>query len=127
MAIKIQTQAPEVPVLLGELEFSIPATDEYLKSFRLTQKEFLKELDQMDKKDSYEEDYEQSMRIVKKAYESLLGEGAFDKAYKQTPSIIILTKYFGQIAEGLEEEFKNMGLTQSQNEKVNKYLKQKKK
>jgi len=57
----------------------------------------------------------------------MLGEGAFEKIYKLSPSVIYCMEYFKQIVEGIEEELRAMGFVESQAEKAKKYLQAKKK
>ena len=64
--------------------------------------------------------------MLRKVYTLFLGEGAFDKLYELSPSVVILTNYFWSIIEGLHEEIeKRAGQTKMQ--KIEKYLQQKNK
>ena len=101
MAIKIQTEEPVIPIEIGELRFEFKLTDDNIQRLY----------------DAHDD--------VKKEFENIniLGEGAFDKIYKISPSIIIVVKYFWQITEGLEGEIlKKAGKTAQK--KVEKYLRQ---
>ncbi|KYG28179.1 DUF6673 family protein [Alkalihalobacillus trypoxylicola] len=127
MAIKINTQKTEIPVQLGELTFTIDASDESMNKLNKTYKQFKEEAQSMQSKENYEEDLEQSRKMLKGAYDALLGKGSFEEVYNQTPSLLLLADYFVQICESLDEEFKKMGIKKSQADKAKKYLKNNKK
>jgi len=121
MAIKIQTEKPVIPIELGELKFEFELTDENIKRFYDTQDEIRKEFEEMNG-----DDLESTKEIVKKAFDYILGDGAFDKIYEVSPSIIIVVKYFQQIVEGLEVELLERAENTVQ-QKAKKYLANKKK
>lgn len=121
MAIKIQTEKPVIPIEIGNLTFEFEITDENVKRFHLTQDEIKKEFEQIKG-----DDYEKARETIKKAFDYILGDGAFEKIYELSPSIIVVSKYLNAVAEGLKEEIpKRTGITQQQ--KAQKYIRNKKK
>ncbi|MCK0473779.1 hypothetical protein [Halalkalibacter sp. APA_J-10(15)] len=124
MAIKIETQKTEIPVVIGKLEFTVDASDESSLRLRDAHKNLLDEIEAMKAKDSnYEADFEQTKEVLKKSYDIILGDGAFDKLYEQTASIHLLSKYFMDLANSLTEELSHFGVDQSQKAKLKKYMK----
>nr|WP_315528425.1 hypothetical protein [Carnobacterium maltaromaticum] len=126
MAIKIQTKNTVIPIEIGELEFSFDATDENVKKFRksyLSMKNEFIELQEKLKKDEDEELADaESKGIIKRAFDSNLGEGAFEKIFNITPSLYALTGYYIELTNCLFEELAE--LTQVKKKaKTAKYLK----
>lgn len=117
MAIKIQTKKTGIPVIIGDLELVFEATDESVATFLKNAKKVERELDEI-KSDSPET----AKVVLKKAFDTILGEGTFDKVYEITPSVFIMTDYFIQIVEGLVDEFNKLGLM---NKRLKKYLNKK--
>ncbi|MEH7236753.1 hypothetical protein [Bacillus sp. JJ1562] len=116
MAIKIQTEKPVIPIEIGNVKLEFEISDENIKRLYESQEKYKEELKNLEG-----EDFDAAKEAVKKALDFFLGEGAFDKIYEISPSIILITKYFWQIVEGLEEELiKKAGSTQQQ--KAKKYL-----
>lgn len=121
MAIKIQTEKPVIPIEIGVVKLEFEISDENIERLYNSQEVYKNELQKIEG-----EDLESARLAVKKALDFFLGEGAFDKIYEVSPSIILVTKYFWQIVEGLEEELlKKAGSTQQQ--KAKKYLARKNK
>ncbi|WP_017728493.1 hypothetical protein [Halalkalibacterium ligniniphilum] len=125
MAIKIQTEKTVIPVEIGELNFEFNVSDEAIKNLRknakIVQEEFVNINDAVDE----EKSEKAAKTVLQKGFDLLLGEGAFEKIYAQTPSIIYLMKYFIQLSEGIDKELKTLGIDASQKEKVKKYLNKK--
>lgn len=126
MAIKIQTQKPEIPVEIGDLKFSFDVSDESIKEFRNEAIKVQKELEEIAISDNDDQALEQAKEALKHGFEIMLGEGSFKKIYDISPSLVLCMQYFVQIAIGIDEELKNMGFSQSQNDLAKKYLAQKK-
>lgn len=127
MAIKIQTEKPVIPIEIGKLKFEFDVSDESVKKFRENGTKIQKELESIEIDEDDDKALEQSKDVLKRGFELMLGEGAFEAIYKVSPSVVIVMNYLGQIAEGIEQELGNMGFSQSQQEKAQKYLKSKKK
>lgn len=123
--IKIQTQSTAVPIEFGELEFSFETSDESVQAFYKNVEQTKSELESMEIEKGNE--LESLKKILRKGFESFLGEGAFDKIYEQTPSVINLAPLFMQLAEAITAQLKDMGMDESQKTKVEKYLRNKKK
>lgn len=126
MAIKIQTEKPVIPIEIGELNFEFPVDDEAIKKFRDQIPKLKEELEKLAPENN-EEDQELVKEALSKGYDVILGEGSFDKIYKVTPSLVYCMHYYSQLAEGLEDELKERGFSDSTQEKAQKYLQQNKK
>ncbi|WP_152657608.1 DUF6673 family protein [Oceanobacillus sp. CFH 90083] len=126
MAIKIQTEKPVIPIEFGGLKFEFPVDDEAIKKFREQIPKLKEELEDL-ALDQNEENQELTKEALRKGYDVVLGEGSFDKVYQETPSIVYCMHYYSQLAEGLENELKERGFSDSAQEKAQKYLQQNKK
>lgn len=124
MSIKIQTNRTAIPVELGELRFEFDVSDESVNKFRKNASKIQQELANIDPEND-EKAIDASKDILRRGFDLILGEGAFDKVYNLTPSVLILTKYLIEIAEGIDKELKEMGFNPSAQDKVRKYLQQK--
>lgn len=121
MAIKIQTQTPYIPIEVGELKLKFDMTDDNIKCLYDSEKQFQEKLNSVE-----DGDFEGQKKAIKTAVDFLLGDGAFDKLYSVTPSLVVVVEYFVQISIGLKEEIeKRTG--QTQQAKVQKYLQNKNK
>lgn len=123
MVIKIQTEKPVIPVELGDVILEFPIDDESIKTFRKTLPKLENELNALDGKD----DIESAKEALKTGYDSLFGKGSFERVYQQTPSVPLCIQYFTEIAEGIKKELETRGFAVTQSQKVEKYLKTKKK
>lgn len=104
MAIKIQTKKTSIPVTIGDLEFSFGVSDESAKQFREEAIKVKNELENIAISEDDDQAQEQTKDILKRGFDLMLGEGSFEKIYELSPSVIILTKYFVQLADGIHEE-----------------------
>lgn len=127
MAIKIQTKTTKIPVVIGDLEFEFDTSDESIKNFDKSATEVMKELDKIKVDQEDETSVEAVKDVLKRGFDLFLGDGAFDKIYEVSPSVVIVMQYFEQVAEGITEELNKMNLIQTSEEKVQKYLQHKKK
>lgn len=123
MVIKIQTEKPVIPVELGDVILEFPIDDDSIKTFRKTLPKLEEELNELDGKD----DIETAKEALKTGYDSIFGKGSFDRVYQQTPSVPLCIQYFTEIAEGIKNELETRGFAVTQSQKVEKYLKNKKK
>ena len=64
-------------------------------------------------------------QVLTEGFDFMLGEGTFEKLYKQTPSVIKLTNVFKQLSDSLKEELESAGIEESQKELGQKYLAEK--
>jgi|SRR5690625_1534471 len=122
MAIKIQTKTTQIPIEFGdELTLYFDMSDDNIQKLFKAQETFEQEISKIDN-----EDIDGLKEMLRKAYTLMLGYDAFDRLYELSPSVVILTNYFWDIAKGLVDEIeKRAGQTQMQ--KVEKYLQQKNK
>lgn len=125
MVIKIQTRKPEIPIEIGDLKFSFDTSDESIKEFYSQANEVRKELENITINDE-EKALEQAKEVLKQGFDVMLGVGAFDKVYALSPSVAICADYFVQLSEGIKRELDKMGASQPQQEKISKYVQNKK-
>lgn len=126
MAIKIQTQDAFIPVEIGDVTLKFDISDESINDFRKNAFKVKKELDEMTINDDDEEVLEQCKDVLKRGFAMMFDEDAFQKVYDISPSVIIVMEYFSQITEGISEELKERGYTESVKSKSDKYLNKKK-
>lgn len=127
-AIRIQTEEVFIPVEIGEVELEFKADDDSLNLIMDAVEKFNEKGDKLDKKIKdeeldYKEEFEVTKDFARESIDYLLGEGAFDKMYEQTPSLKLVIKYFLEIAESLKVELEAQGIDTDQNEKMKKYIK----
>lgn len=127
-AIRIQTEETVIPVIIGEVELEFKADDDSLNLIMDAVEKFNEKGDKLDKKIKdeeldYKEEFEVTKDFARESMDYLLGEGAFDKMYEQTPSLKLVIKYFLEIAESLKVELEAQGIDTDQNEKMKKYIK----
>lgn len=127
-AIRIQTEETVIPVIIGEVELEFKADDDSLNLIMDAVEKFNEKGDKLDKKIKdeeldYKEEFEVTKDFARESIDYLLGEGAFDKMYEQTPSLKLVIKYFLEIAESLKVELEAQGIDTDQNEKMKKYIK----
>lgn len=122
MAIKIQTKKTGIPVEIGSLNFEFDTSDGSIAKFEKTSREMIKELQEVEMlKDDSEQFIVQGKEVLERAFDFLLGDGAFKQIYAETSSIILLMNYLTQLTNGIGDELKELGLD---NKKANaKYLK----
>lgn len=126
MAIKIQTKKSEIPIEIGDEKFAFDVSDESIKNFREEALKVQKEFHSIGADVDDETALEEARKALKRGFNVMLGEGAFEKIYALSPSVMICMQYFVQLAEGIEHELQNMGLSESQAELAKKYLAAKK-
>lgn len=128
MAVKIQTQKASIPVEIGDLEFGFSVTDESIDNFRKNAKAVQEELKGIDYESlSDDEAIAQSKEALKKGFDMFLGEGAFEKIYEQTPSVIMLMDYFVAVSEGIDVELNKIMNKGNIQDKAKRYLQEKNK
>lgn len=127
MAIRIEEKKAEIPVEIGELKFSFKVTDDAVLNFRKNSLAVMEELKGLQIKPDEEDEtiMEKVKEVLQKGFDTILGEGAFEKIYDMTPSVFLLMRYFEQLAAGLAEELKNMGALEVLNQRAENYLRKK--
>lgn len=123
MAIRIEEQKPEIPVEIGELKFSFKVTDEAVLGFRKNALEVAEKLNSIELKGGEEEALKAAQDALRHGFDAILGEGAYNKIYEMTPSVVLLMRYFEQLAAGLSDELKALGLSNALDKRAKKYLK----
>lgn len=123
MAIKIEEKKPEIPVEIGPLKFAFVLTDESVLRFRKKGEEIQRELEKVE---LLEEDDEKALEKLKDAlhrgFDFFLGDGAFEKIYELTPSVLYLKDYFLQLVDGLYDEIEAQGAFEAVRERAEKYI-----
>ena len=123
MTIRIEEQKPEIPVEIGELKFSFKVTDEAVLGFRKNALEVAEKLSSIELKGGEEEVLKAAQDALRHGFDAILGEGAYNKLYEMTPSVVLLMRYFEQLAAGLSDELKALGLSNALDKRAKKYLK----
>ena len=121
--IKIQLETPAIPVEIGKLKFEFNTSDESIQAFRDNAYLIKDEIEIAGTTEG--DEFEEAKDILQKGFDLMLGEGAFEKIYKQTPSVMSVTKYFVQLTQSITQELNKMGLSETQQQKAQKYVKAK--
>lgn len=124
LVIKIQVKDTFIPIEFGELNFKFDTSDESIQNFFKTHEETKKKMEETDFEEGKE--LEGARELLEESYDAYLGKGSFAKIYEQTPSALQLAGHFLDLSEGIAEQIEEMGLTESQQTKVDKYLQSKK-
>ena len=120
MAIKINTKKIGIPVEIGKLKFTAGTSDAELDSYVAAYKGILVSFNEMTEETTFAE----MGKVFEEGYDLMLGEGAFDKVYEQTPSSIECAKYLIQLYEAVFAEVGKVDLLKRK-QKVDSYLKNK--
>lgn len=123
MVIKIETKKVGIPVQIGELEYVVGTSDKDLEMYEKNQKKVIKAFEEVSEATTFDELKE----VLEKGFDTLLGAGAFEEIFDQTPSTVECSKYLLALYEGVFEEFEALGQANTQSAKAEKYLKKKKK
>jgi len=121
MAIKIQTKKAHIPIEIGDLTLYFDMTDENINRLYNTHEEMAKKFDKVDTNSP-----EKAREILKEAFDYILGDGAFEKVYALSGSIITTTEYFEAITLAIRDKVQER-TGQTSQQKLQKYLQNKKK
>lgn len=125
MAIKIQTQETSIPVEFGNLNFAFDVSDASIEKFRTNALQVKEELEKISVENLPENELiSRAKDVLRKGYDMTLGEGAFEKIYEQTPSILVLMGCFTDLYDSLDPEINRIMGTSTQ-QKAEKYLAEK--
>lgn len=124
MAINIQTQKTYIPIQLGDLELRFDVSDDSLVKLRSNITKVEENFNKLT--EDNEAGIEQVKNILKEVYDNLFGDGTFEQVYEISPSVLIVTEYFLQIANAIRKELNKRGFQTSPHEKAQKYLANKK-
>lgn len=95
------------PIKIGSNEFffdsSIEGISKYQENY-LVALEAVKQLEIKD--DTSEEVLKQRVEVYRQSYDIILGEGSFDKIYKEITDVIALEKAFYDIVKGIDMHVK---------------------
>lgn len=126
--IKIEEKKPEIPVEIGPLKFAFVVTDESVLKFRKNGEEIQRELEKLELvEENDEKALEQLRDVLRRGFDSFLGDGAFEKIYELTPAVIVLMNYYVQLVDGLHKEIEAMGAYESVKKRAEKYIKRRRK
>lgn len=121
--IKIQIDKPAIPIEFGKLKFEFDTSDESVEKFYGGIDKIQNDL--MDIEFDENDMMGGAKEALRKGYDHVLGKGAFEEIYKQTPSVMKLTSLFLVLMEHVTKELESMGMSQNQKQKVDKYLQNK--
>lgn len=120
-AIRIQTESTVIPIEFNGLHFEFHTDDTSIDQFRKGITSLQDEIKAIEPDEG--EELEVSKATLKRGYDYILGDGAFDKIYEKTPSVISLTNAFFHLGEAISNRLKSLGINESQADKAKKYLK----
>lgn len=120
LAINIQQKKVGIPVTLGELEFFIDTSDNAMEDIKDNYEAIVKKFEEKD----LVQDLETAKSVLEEGFDMLLGQGAFEKVYEQTPSAMLCAEYLAALMEGVSEEI-NKQHSQVQKNIKKKYLNKK--
>lgn len=122
MAIRIEEQKPEIPVEIGELKFTFKVTDEAVLNFRKESLRLKEELEKIQVAEEDETNVEKVRELLRQGFDAFLGEGAFEKIYEMSPSVMVISRYFTQLVLGISDEIERMGADKALEKRAKKYL-----
>lgn len=122
MAIRIEEQKPEIPVEIGELKFTFKVTDEAVLNFRKESLRLKEELEKIQAAEEDETNVEKVRELLRQGFDAFLGEGAFEKIYEMSPSVMVVSRYFTQLVLGISDEIERMGADKALEKRAKKYL-----
>ena len=124
-AINIEVNRTGFPVTLAGIEFFFDCSTEHIEKYESKYVEVEKKLKELDENDSIDSQKE----ALQLGYDVMLGEGAFDKLYKQVPDLLAWINAFFDLSSGIGknvDEFKKEQ-EQKSNQLKSKYLNKKSK
>ena len=122
MAIRIEEQKPEIPVEIGELKFTFKVTDEAVLNFRKESLRLKEELEKIQAAEEDETNVKKVRELLRQGFDAFLGEGAFEKIYEMSPSVMVISRYFAQLVLGISDEIERMGADKALEKRAKKYL-----
>lgn len=120
--IKINTQNTEIPVEMGALQFTIDSSDEGLEKLLKKYSDIVKKMEKM--KDN---DNESTKTLMAESFDALLGKGAFEQIYKQTPSVLRCVQILADLMVAIREKLTILNPLVQQQLKAQEYIDSKKK
>lgn len=128
MAIRIQTEKPEIKVDFAGVPFVYSYRDDDVVAEDKIINEIASEISNIKPED--EKDLEKTKEILRRAYDTVLGDGAFEKIYPIFESCHLLSIKFFELKKSLEEELEAKGIeilnSNSNTKKQERYLQNKK-
>lgn len=111
--IEIKTKKNEIPVKIGELEFSFSMTDKTVIEFEEIAAKAEKNLvklveDYNDNKITEAVTIEKLNKELEAMYDLILGSGAYKKIYKQSPSALDNMEIFMDLMPAIRSEYDNL-------------------
>ena len=123
--IKIKIDKPTIPIEFGKLKFEFDTSDESVEKFYGGIDKVQSDLTDLELVEG--DVFNAPKEALRKGYNHVLGDGAFEKIYKEYPSVMSLTGPFATLMEHVSEKLEAMGMSETQKQKVDKYLQNKKK
>lgn len=121
MVIKINTVKAGTPVEIGELHFIFDTSDNALQKLEVAAENFVADMAKIKGND-----LEAVKEVLKNGYDLILGEGAFEQIYQQTPSVTQCVNILEELCNSLTADLQTAGNKNTQQAKVEHYLNQKK-
>lgn len=122
MAIKIKKQETFIPIEVGDVKLKFDYNDNSLTEVRTELLKTQKKIGRIEGDEMDEKAVEDAKEILTEAMDAMFGEGAFEKLYEMTPSIIVVLEYFSLMVDGITEELRKKGLETDIEQRQNKYL-----
>lgn len=122
MSINIKKQDTFIPVVVGDVELKFHFEDDSMTKVRNTLLRTQKEIGRIEGDDWTDKEVEKAKAILTKAMDSMFEEGAFEKLYAMTPSVIIVLDYFRLMVDGVTEELSKKGIASDEGDIAKKYL-----
>lgn len=125
LSFKVQVEEVKsaLPIEILGMQFKIPVDDEAIERYERDHLALLQEIETVTEGTQIGA----AREIMKKSYDFLLGDGAFEKIYKKCPSTLALVEPYLQIHNHFVEEIGKLNKGLSQSELAKQYVKNKKK
>lgn len=125
MAIKIETSKKEIPLEIGEHTLYFVRSNENIIKIENSQNTADKMKEIITKKESLKEAFPDIEGFLKKEFDDLLGDGAYDKICEVSPDSIDRSWVYIQVIYGILGELERTGDIESMKQKAKKYIQKK--
>ncbi|MFI3604959.1 hypothetical protein [Vagococcus fluvialis] len=107
-ALVIDVERTGFPIKIGSNEFFFDSSIEGISKYQENYMEALKEVQALEVLDDTDEKevLSQRVEVFRKAFDIVLGDGAFDKIYKEINDIIALERVFYKVVDGIDMHVK---------------------
>lgn len=98
--LNIDVERTGFPIKIAGLEFFFDASIEGIEEYERNYQETINRLYEIEETEDALNDRK---KMLKEAYDTILGKNAFDKIYKKVPDVIALNNAFFTIVNGIDE------------------------